>query len=40
MIQPALFALAMKLQKRVALGETTSQSACQILRERSLLLQG
>ncbi len=40
MIQPALFALAMKLQKRVALGETTSISACQILRERFRLLQG
>jgi hypothetical protein len=40
MIEPALLTLAAKLQKRVAMGETLSINACQILRERSQLLQG
>jgi len=38
MVEPALLTLAMKLQKRVHSGETTHNSACQILRERCALL--
>jgi hypothetical protein len=40
LINPAVFNLALKLQKRVSLGETAANSACQILRERYHLLQG
>jgi len=39
MIEPALITLAIKLSKRVAQGEMTSNNACQQLRERCQLLQ-
>jgi len=39
MIEPALITLATKLSKRVAIGEMTSNNACQQLRERCRLLQ-